>query len=910
MAGKSLFKRLMSMRILGASIGGAAVIFVGGIVAWGGFNTAMEATNTMEFCISCHEMEDTVYQEYKQTVHYENRTGVRATCPDCHVPDPWVHKIVRKIKASKELWHKALGTISTPEKFEAKRAILANNEWERMKATNSRECRNCHSFTAMKGDAQKRRAAKQHETAIADGQTCIDCHKGIAHRKPNEDGTPLPTWAEHQKQERERLAALAAAKAAAEKAEAEAAAAAAKAKAVQASLTTAAPAAAGPAAAAGAPAIDWDAIEGREVKLLYPGHTSYEWVQNGPQHGGARAYKKGEPCSGCHEGEQFDMGKKMVTGEKAENQPIPGKAPGVPLTVKAAHDGTNLYMRFAWPVGAHVPVPFAEGGKMDAENEAKLALMIDGGKVERADLSGCWQTCHSDARSMPDAPDAEKMKALADRLDVSQGVTKYLPSTRTEIEISGNPQGGWDKLKPQAELDQAFKDGVFLDLLRWKSGNGGVSEDGYVAAQRVMDGGQGVSFVGTKQGDQWVVTMTRKLQSDAPGDVSIAPGQTYTVGFAVHDDFSDARFHHVSIDYRLALDNPDVEINAVKIDAPAAAAAPAQTGAVTATPAAATAAAAPAAGGSVDWSKASEKEVALLYPGQTSYEWVLEGTDHGGARAYAKKGELCSGCHEGEQADMGNRMVTGEKAEETPIPGKPGGLPMTVRATHDAENLYMRFEFPANPHVPVPFAEGGKMDPENEVKLALMIDGGNVPDADRSACWQSCHHDARSMPHAPADPSALKDRLNVADGVTKYLPGTRTEIAVDNSANPRGGWDKLKPAEEIEKMFGEGYFLDLLRWKSGNGGVSEDGYVAAERVMDGGQGVTFSGEKQGDKWVVTMTRKLKSDAPGDVSIEPGKTYTVGFAVHDDHSDARFHHVSLDYTLALDNPDAAINAPAQ
>jgi cytochrome c-type protein NapC len=34
---------------------------VAGIIFWGGFNTAMEATNTETFCISCHEMEVNVY---------------------------------------------------------------------------------------------------------------------------------------------------------------------------------------------------------------------------------------------------------------------------------------------------------------------------------------------------------------------------------------------------------------------------------------------------------------------------------------------------------------------------------------------------------------------------------------------------------------------------------------------------------------------------------------------------------------------------------------------------------------------------------------------------------------------------------------------------------------------------------
>jgi len=158
--------------------------FVAGIIFWGGFNTAMEATNTETFCISCHEMEENVYQEYKYTIHYSNRSGVRATCPDCHVPKPWVHKIKRKIQASNELLHKALGSIDTPEKFEAKRLQLAQNVWKSMKETDSRECRNCHDFQSMDYVAQQRRGRSNHIEGFDKGMTCIDCHKGIAHSLP------------------------------------------------------------------------------------------------------------------------------------------------------------------------------------------------------------------------------------------------------------------------------------------------------------------------------------------------------------------------------------------------------------------------------------------------------------------------------------------------------------------------------------------------------------------------------------------------------------------------------------------------------------------------------------------------------------------------------------------------------
>ncbi|MBA1443995.1 MAG: NapC/NirT family cytochrome c [Chromatiales bacterium] len=167
--------------------GGFTLILIGivaGIILWGGFNTAMEATNTEEFCISCHEMEQAVYQELQETIHFSNRTGVRATCPDCHVPKEWIHKIIRKIKASNELYHMMLGTIDTVEKFEEKRLELAQNVWKEMKDTDSRECRNCHNFDSMDFDRQEERSADRHDEAIEAGYTCIDCHKGIAHSLP------------------------------------------------------------------------------------------------------------------------------------------------------------------------------------------------------------------------------------------------------------------------------------------------------------------------------------------------------------------------------------------------------------------------------------------------------------------------------------------------------------------------------------------------------------------------------------------------------------------------------------------------------------------------------------------------------------------------------------------------------
>lgn len=176
------------------SLGG----FIAGIIFWGGFNTALEFTNTEKFCIGCHEMETNVYQELTSTIHYTNRSGVRAECSDCHVPHDWTYKIARKMQASKEVWGKIFGTINTRDKFLAMRRELAEREWTRLKANDSLECRNCHQLESMDFTLQSPRAQAMHSTLLASGEkTCIDCHKGIAHHLPDMADVPMISSVQH-----------------------------------------------------------------------------------------------------------------------------------------------------------------------------------------------------------------------------------------------------------------------------------------------------------------------------------------------------------------------------------------------------------------------------------------------------------------------------------------------------------------------------------------------------------------------------------------------------------------------------------------------------------------------------------------------------------------------------------------
>ena len=577
---------LMSRKVLlGTTLGAALFFMIVGVIFWGGFNTAMEVTNTLDFCISCHEMEENVYREYQKTIHYTNRSGVRATCSDCHVPRPWIHKVIRKIQASNEVFHKILGTIDTPEKFDEKRLHLARNVWRAMKTTDSRECRNCHDFDSMKPEDQKKRSRKQHAAAMEDGNTCIDCHKGIAHNKVHDQlseeefeeiAKPIPEnirpiapqWQAFIDNGKKLVSTKESKTEDADTEEAKDE----PVKAAPAATASPEPAkAAASGASTGGSDIDWSGIEAREVTLFYPGQASMEWVLKGSDHGGKRAFMTGDRCFDCHEDEEVDIGDLIISGEKVEPTPIPGKRGSILVNIKAAHDADNLYMQFQWEDGEHADVPFADGGKMDADNPIKLAIMLttdseDDPKVEFAERSGCWQSCHHDVNYMPHQPDDAALSGpQSKQLDLSGGFTKYLKESRTEIEIAGKEgkkRGGWDKLKDEAEIQALLEAGSFMDLLRYKSGTG-ESEDGYILAERVMTGGQGVNFSGELKDGTWTVEMTRKLTSDKAGDISMATDQWYNIGFAIHDDYSNSRFHHVSLGLKLGFDDEDAEINAI-----------------------------------------------------------------------------------------------------------------------------------------------------------------------------------------------------------------------------------------------------------------------------------------------------------------------------------------------------------
>jgi hypothetical protein len=300
---------------------------------------------------------------------------------------------------------------------------------------------------------------------------------------------------------------------------------------------------------------DWSKVPAKKLTIMLPGVASMEWILNGSDHSGARGLKKGESCTSCHEEEIADIGKKIASGEKAEPKPIKGKPGSIPVNVQAAHDGTNLYLRFQWKAAP------SSGIKQDQKNQEKVAVMIDAGTVEHGS-SGCWASCHDDLRTMPDVnKDAAKHPKAKD-LDIrDNGPTKYLKESRSAIEGKNKPRGGWDKLKPEAEIEAALKDGKFLELWQWRETQ--PPRAGYVLEARRLKEAQGLAE-GKCEGGTCTVTFTRKLAGGGAGSHAIRPGKSYAVGFAIHDDWANERYHHVSLGYSMAMDNPKADINIVK----------------------------------------------------------------------------------------------------------------------------------------------------------------------------------------------------------------------------------------------------------------------------------------------------------------------------------------------------------
>lgn len=281
--------------------------------------------------------------------------------------------------------------------------------------------------------------------------------------------------------------------------------------------------------------------------------------------------------------------------------------------------------------------------------------------------------------------------------------------------------------------------------------------------------------------------------------------------------------------------------------------------------------------GAIDWGGVEGSRITFFYPGQSSWEYVLVPSDHDGAEKF-REGKDCVGCHEDEEAEMGDTIVSGEKLEPDPVAGKPGSLEVDVKAAYDDERLYIQMSW----------NDTGFKAPQPEsdslLHVNLILDDESVPSYSRGGCWASCHADVKGMPH---DTEGLE--------LTKYLARSRTKVT------RTGGGTDYKSDDELQSLIEEGMFLEY--WEVGvadadGQAVATDGYILEERHQRDNATVSAEASLNDGRWTVVLSRPLKAAAATQKALAEGNTYIVGFAVHDGYAGGRRHYVSLKRSLTL------------
>ncbi|SCZ65679.1 ethylbenzene dehydrogenase-related protein [Thiohalomonas denitrificans] len=292
-----------------------------------------------------------------------------------------------------------------------------------------------------------------------------------------------------------------------------------------------------------AEAVDWDGVEGNEVTLFYPGQASWEWALTQSDHSGNERFRQGRNCSYCHKGEEGDIGKLIVAGEKLEPTPIDGKPGSVKLDVKMVNDGERLHVRLAWPDTGYKPVE-----PMDEDNALRVTMMLDNGGVGEATRASCWGTCHDDANRMASANGEERVK--------------YLSASRNKMSRSG----GGDNVKADDEIAKLLAGNHFMEYWQARVGVDGEAKSvhGYILDERHETFDSKVDVDVSREGDNWVAVLSRDLKASGTGYKTLGEADELMVGFALHDGHATGRAHYVSLDYSASLNGGDADLQASK----------------------------------------------------------------------------------------------------------------------------------------------------------------------------------------------------------------------------------------------------------------------------------------------------------------------------------------------------------
>ena len=162
-------------------------LFVLGII---GFTGTVVATESNEFCISCHEL-DYAYKGWKQSTHVNNPEGVVANCVDCHAPPQLSDLVLSKVESLNEVYSHWFKPSSDPFWWQENLPRLRARARERLKDDN---CVRCHTWRFEPRSPEGKIA---HATAH-EATRCVQCHQYLVHN-PTPPHTvvrqKIPTWA-------------------------------------------------------------------------------------------------------------------------------------------------------------------------------------------------------------------------------------------------------------------------------------------------------------------------------------------------------------------------------------------------------------------------------------------------------------------------------------------------------------------------------------------------------------------------------------------------------------------------------------------------------------------------------------------------------------------------------------------
>ena len=193
----------------------------------------------------------------------------------------------------------------------------------------------------------------------------------------------------------------------------------------------------------------------------------------------------------------------VVRNDLARNIHIPDEL-SMPLQVKAAQDGKNIYFRYRWParephiyhdmlrfeggkwvrVGKSVPGPQPQGIYED-----RVAMMVDDGAVPEFGRYGGYITIGDGMRFFTHEAKKSEVQAhpyLGGKRKQEE-VGKHLPETRSDI-------NNWQSVISEDKLAVQRKAGYFLDLWHWRAHRSNpvdASDDQVIAEARYGDAGKG-----------------------------------------------------------------------------------------------------------------------------------------------------------------------------------------------------------------------------------------------------------------------------------------------------------------------------------------------------------------------------------------------------------------------------------